>query len=98
MEKKQYLIEVYESSVCNKVYIVTAKNSYEAITKYIKKEYSQCKIGEILCKAENLTVDELIALHNNTLPYKIRLLVHLGTFGIMNIPKDTPVKKIEEEE
>ncbi len=94
--EKQYLIETSLNS-SKKIYVVSATNSYEAVTKYIKKEYSQYKIGEILCKADNLTVDELIALHNNALRPKICLLAHLGEFGTIYIPQDIPVKKIREE-
>ena len=104
MQRKKYLIETITNCPavnCNNtrgLYLVTAKNSYEAVTKYIERAFSHNHICKALCKAENLIVDDLISLFNNSVHTKIVLVVEVGNIGIMYLSKDDTLTKITEDE
>jgi len=80
--EKQYLIETSFNS-SKEIYVVSATNSYEAVIRYIKKEYQHTNIGKILCKAENLTTDELISLLNSAMRPEIHLVAQLSDIGMI---------------
>ena len=103
MQRKKYLIETITNCAavnCNNtrgLYLVTAKSSYEAVTKYIKQEFSHNHICKVLCKAPNMILDDLISLFNNAVYTKIVLVVEVGNIGIMYLSKDDTLTKITED-